>query len=291
MLKKVLLFFFLLAGIYCNAQRKYQQDTEAPRNSTEEVQDESVVETVRPVEENTYRLQLDTSLDYLELKIARDSIDLLRSEKNYAYANYLDSLLRQRERQRDEAMKKEKDKQEKETSNNSKRRRVTYREESSESSDSFLDTILTSGPGSVIMIVLAVGFIAFVVSRLFLSDGVFKKNTKSTEAIKPVEEEEITPDSDVDKLIAEAVMKGNYRLAVRYWFLKSLHLLHEKNLLQMAQDKTNFQYVNELKDADLRNRFAGITLNYEYVWYGEFEVDKLLYTKLESAFTAFVNKL
>ncbi len=284
MLKRVFLFLFLLAGVYCNAQRNYYEDTD----STTVITTEAPVETVPSHEENSYRRQQDTSLDYLELKIARDSINALRGENKYAYAAYLDSLLRDRERLREEAMKKEKDNQGKD---NSKTRRIRYKEDSSDSSNSFLDTVLTSGPGSVIMIILAVGFIGFIVSRLFLSDGVFKKNTKSTQAVKPAEEEVITPESDVDRLIAEAVMKGNYRLAVRYWYLKTLHLLHEKNLLQMAQDKTNYQYVNELKDADLRNRFAGITLNYEYVWYGEFEVDKLLYTKLESAFTAFVNKI
>ena len=78
---------------------------------------------------------------------------------------------------------------------------------------------------------------------------------------------------------------------MRYWYLKSLHHLHERGLLQLAADKTNYQYVNEIKNVSQRNEFASLTMNYEYVWYGEFAVDQLLYQRLEGSFSSFVKKI
>jgi hypothetical protein len=121
----------------------------------------------------------------------------------------------------------------------------------------------------------------------------FKRSKKAPESKTSdvPEEEEVTAASDVDRLIANAVAAGNFRLAIRYWYLKTLHLLNGKNMISMAQDKTNYQYVNELRDPALRNDFASVTLTYEYAWYGEFEVDRDLYGKIETGFSAFVKKV
>ena len=41
----------------------------------------------------------------------------------------------------------------------------------------------------------------------------------------------------------------------------------------------------------LQNDFASLTLNYEYVWYGEFEVEKDIYDKIEKGFRNFNQKV
>ncbi|MFZ1306638.1 MAG: DUF4129 domain-containing protein, partial [Ferruginibacter sp.] len=118
-----------------------------------------------------------------------------------------------------------------------------------------------------------------------------QRKSKLARAEAAVEEEIITKESDFDALIRQSLQSGNYRHAVRYQYLRTLHLLAEKNMVQLAPDKTNFQYVSEIANRNHQQPFASLTLNYEYVWYGEFEIDKNIYDKIESNFRGFNQKI
>jgi hypothetical protein len=86
-------------------------------------------------------------------------------------------------------------------------------------------------------------------------------------------------------------MNKNYRLAIRYSYLQTLQKLSGSGLLQFSADKTNYQYVNELHGKPYQNDFAAITLNYEYVWYGKFEIGEDVYNRLFSDYKSFHQKL
>ena len=131
----------------------------------------------------------------------------------------------------------------------------------------------------------------FLIYRLFLAEGVFKRKSASLNNTETVAEEQITGETDFDSLIRTALQNNNYRHAVRYQYLRSLHYLAGKNLVELAPDKTNFQYVREIKNRDMQNEFASLTLNYEYVWYGEFSIENEVYQKIEKGFTGFNQKL
>jgi hypothetical protein len=157
---------------------------------------------------------------------------------------------------------------------------------------SWLDRLFASNGLQYFLWFLAGAFILFIIYNLFLADGVFKRSPKSNSAAVPdAEEEHIDEESDFDKLIRTAVQSGNFRLAVRYHYLQTLHLLAGKNQVQLAADKTNYQYVRELVNKNYQNDFSALTLNYEYVWYGEFAIDETVYSKLKTAFISFNNKL
>ena len=94
-----------------------------------------------------------------------------------------------------------------------------------------------------------------------------------------------------DRLIAKAVTNKNYRLAIRYRYLQTLQMLAGNRLLQFSVDKTNYQYVNELRGKPYHNDFAAITLNYEYVWYGNFDISEDVYNKLFTEYKTFHQKL
>ena len=117
------------------------------------------------------------------------------------------------------------------------------------------------------------------------------------QASSEVTEEEVTGESDFDTLIRQSAAKGNYRLAIRYQYLKLLHRLADKHFIEMAADKTNYQYVRELSsrgpavNQQFQNDFASLTLNYEYVWYGEFGVDDVIYNRIARGFNDFNQKI
>ncbi len=207
----------------------------------------------------------DTSLYKNELNLPYDSIKNWRNLKAYAYTKYLDSLLK--------SIKK-KDK---------KQPPVPRR--------SILTDLFNSNIVTVLLWTVAIAFVLFILYRLFLAEGAFKRKSKSANAEAEVAEEIITKESDFDALIRQSLQSGNYRQAVRYQYLRTLHLLAEKNMVQLAPDKTNFQYVSEIANRNHQQPFASLTLNYEYVWYGEFEIDKNIYDKIESNFRSFNQKI
>lgn len=216
-------------------------------------------------------IEIDTTVYRWELALAPDSVKAWKEMQSFAYVKHLDSLLKA-------AKSKKKPQQE--------------LKEIHESSDSgggtWLDAFLGSGGLKIFLWVLAGAFVLFVIYKLFVTEGAFRRKPQ-TAKIKTaeVEEEVITPESDMDRLIREALQQSNYRLAIRYHYLQTLHLLAEKNYVQLAADKTNYSYVHEIKDFDRQNGFAALTRNYEYVWYGEFAIDELVYHRLKTVFHSF----
>jgi hypothetical protein len=49
--------------------------------------------------------------------------------------------------------------------------------------------------------------------------------------------------------------------------------------------------VQEIANHNHRQDFAALTLNYEYVWYGEFDIEKDIYQKIENGFINLNRKL
>ncbi len=232
-------------------------------------------EVTIPAEDHTFNKEepgeqgIDTTLYLNGLSVPADSVKRWKNAKEFAYIKYIDSLL--------------KDKQEKEK----KKPKQT-----APTGPGFLDRLLSSGFIQALLWTLAGLFVLFIVYRLFLSEGVFRRESKSVKALNAeVEEEQINSETDFDALVNQALQQNNLRLAVRYQYLRSLHKLAAKELLQLAPDKTNYQYVRELKDASLQNDLASLTLNYEYVWYGEFVVDQDTYQKIETGFKRFNQKI
>jgi len=92
--------------------------------------------------------------------------------------------------------------------------------------------------------------------------------------IKMIESEEDISKINFDELIAAAAERKDYKLAVRYLFLKSLKLLSEKEIIELRNNKTNHQYLSEIKNNRISNAFQIATSRFEWIWYGDFPVDE-----------------
>ena len=96
---------------------------------------------------------------------------------------------------------------------------------------------------------------------------------------------------DYDRLISQAIANSNFRLATRYLYLKTLYLLSNLNLIIISPDKTNYQYIREMSNHRSYKDFVSLTSNYEYVWYGKFDMDKALYQRVENDFKNYFQRL
>ena len=90
---------------------------------------------------------------------------------------------------------------------------------------------------------------------------------------------------DFDKLIQDAVSQQDYRKGVRLLFLYSLKMLADKNLIHWEQGKTNHDYLDELKESELKNGFNELNHYFEYAWYGNFGVSRELFLSVQHVFT------
>ncbi len=109
-------------------------------------------------------------------------------------------------------------------------------------------------------------------------------SAKNTPVISITEEEELVKNKDILQLIKKAVAQNNYRLAIRYYYLHTLQQLEAKELIVWEPQKTNDDYIKEISIKELHQIFKEITHLYDFVWYGNFTIDEITFSKVQSDF-------
>ena len=134
-----------------------------------------------------------------------------------------------------------------------------------------------------LLLLLLLGLIAWLFSRLNPGKQVLRTQRPSEVFIS--EEEELVKGEDLPALISKAIGNKQYRLAVRYHYLNSLRKLDEKHLIAYAFQKTNKDYLEEIKNEALKRQFSEISKLYEFIWYGSFEVTEPDFHLAEKGFS------
>ncbi|MEO6612900.1 MAG: hypothetical protein ABIT05_10470 [Chitinophagaceae bacterium] len=148
--------------------------------------------------------------------------------------------------------------------------------EKPEAYSSYVPVTLRPWFQTLVWFIIIGGFATFLM--IYLSNnniGLFRKKKVLTTAGE--EGEEITEDIfaiNYQREIDKAAAAGNYRLAVRLMFLRLLKNMAEKNIIRYQQDKTNFDYLMQLHGTSYYPHFFRITRNYEYSWYGKFDISE-----------------
>jgi len=99
------------------------------------------------------------------------------------------------------------------------------------------------------------------------------------------EEEQLIKNEDLQMLIQKAIEQKNYRLAVRYYYLQLLQRLSDKQLIDWQQQKTNEDYISEIELNPLKEKFKWSTYLYDFIWYGNFDIDQAEFSRVEAAFS------
>ncbi len=144
----------------------------------------------------------------------------------------------------------------------------------------------------VIQLVIMVLGIGILLNFLFRSNKtrVFKKSDGSPEPDGIILKSE-NAKANIKQLILEAENTGNFTTAIRYQFLDILRVLDEKKLIKWNESKTNLNYINELKELKERESFSRLAHIFEYLVYGEFNIDESKYSKYKLEFHEFIENL
>lgn len=246
-------------------------------------QNETVDTSVSVVTEKPDELQAgpDTILTPTKFSEEGDSISSYRRSKDFSYMKNLDSILRAQKELKADTI----------GGNGSQRQRSDNGGNTSTTQTITSSSSIFSSPVVSVLLWIFVGaFVLFIIYKLFLSEGFFRRNPRQQDtAAEP--QEETLEDSSYDPLIRQALANKNFRLAIRYLYLQTLQKLSASGVIHFSVDKTNYEYVREVAGRSYQNNFASLTLNYEYVWYGKFEIDEDIYQRLQTDFRLFQQRV
>lgn len=141
-----------------------------------------------------------------------------------------------------------------------------------------------------VIVVLAAVVIFVVIKMLGLDFRIFAGKAREVE-VPYTETTDNIHEIDFNAEIDRAVAAGNYRLAVRLFYLYSLKRLDERAIISWMPEKTNQTYLAEIEDPDQRSQFGRLTRQFEFVWYGEFFIDKAHFNQVKLDFDRFNGKV
>lgn len=135
---------------------------------------------------------------------------------------------------------------------------------------------------AVAFLIIAIIYMVFVNVKI---DRAFTPPTDEEEDIKDIE------DIDADAEYKRAVADGNYKLAIRMQFIKILQILTKKEIIEWQNEKTNRDYIREIKDRETKTAFRTNSNYYEKAWYGDEEVTYNSFRPIDQNLTDFINKI
>lgn len=77
--------------------------------------------------------------------------------------------------------------------------------------------------------------------------------------------------------IQKAEAKGDFREAIRLIFLQNLKTLQDQGVIQWKKDKTNHDYLREVRGSSYESGFRLLIRHFELVWYGGWAIQRAEY--------------
>lgn len=168
-----------------------------------------------------------------------------------------------------------------------------------EQNDSYSSSSSTYDPGSLSMgsgvsnlliVILIIALAALIFYLFFRNPASPEKKVIPKDLEEDVNPSEI-PKSELELRLEEAIRNGDYRKAIRIYFIFIIKGLSEKKWITWEKEKTNFAYLNEMRKHNLYTEFDQSVMLYEIVWYGKRKVDVGTYGQLEPIFKNLIKKI
>jgi len=139
----------------------------------------------------------------------------------------------------------------------------------------------------VIAVLVAIGILAFILLQLLSGGALFGPKNKKFEKGPKVSLENIEanlPEADIPDFIREALLAGDYKMAVRLHYLGLIQLLARQEWIEWKPGKTNGDYLAETRPRSVFEDFFEATLAFERIWYGDRSLEAMAYRKIADDF-------
>ena len=149
-----------------------------------------------------------------------------------------------------------------------------------------------NGIAPFIRYTLILALVVFIVMQLtgVKINKLFYKTKHQQSLIINSEEFEMTEDN-FDEIIEKLISDGDFRKAIRFMYIKLLKMLGDKELITLKIHKTNNDYKNEMNISQYNSEFMKLSNLFEFVWYGDFAVDKDVFGTIQSDYKSIYSKL
>jgi hypothetical protein len=102
---------------------------------------------------------------------------------------------------------------------------------------------------------------------------------------------EVITVSELESRLENALKNEVYREVIRIYFTMILQELIRLQLIKWRLEKTNQQYIYEVKNQILRAELRKCTRYFDIVWYGEYNIDRAKFEEIQPHFTRFIQTL
>jgi hypothetical protein len=142
--------------------------------------------------------------------------------------------------------------------------------------------------------ILFLGVIAVILYGIYLlaKENNFKWLSRKGTLDRLAETESATEESvDYEEVISKYQSEGNYRMAIRYMYLRLIHTAAAKNIIQIRESSTNAEILRAFGSHPQTDEFRYLYIAYEYIYFGEFSFNFEIFEGLKNRFDGFQQKL
>ncbi len=146
----------------------------------------------------------------------------------------------------------------------------------------------------VLLFIGVIVLLGFIILKLLGADAFLLNPTKIKRQTSIVDLENIEDnlhESDLDPFIRQALNEKNYKLAIRLYYLNIIKELSQSRYIKWKRDKTNNDYIREMRQHSGYKNFREVTRIFERVWYGNFDLEKWDYDQIEQKFSTFLKQV
>ena len=146
-------------------------------------------------------------------------------------------------------------------------------------------------PWAIVIYILGAALVVYLIIWLNKSDSmwVFSRNRGNIQDYE-IKHEDIHS-INYEEEIQFALKNKQYRAAIRLLYLRSLRDLSEANKIKWSDGKTNYDYFLEIESGEMRNAFADLSMQFNYVWYGNYTPNMEIYSHAEEKYKTLKKQL
>ncbi|HOZ50817.1 MAG TPA: hypothetical protein PLU17_03100 [Chitinophagaceae bacterium] len=145
---------------------------------------------------------------------------------------------------------------------------------------------------AIMFLIVGILLVIIIYHLFFTGENGYWKSRKSKKSTSfETSFENIEVFSEWDLALKEALINKDYRLAVRVLYLETLQIMNRNGWIEFEQEKTNWDYVQKLSSTIHHKVFSALTIYFDYIWYGHFNIDQDRYQLIETKFRNFQNEI
>ncbi len=139
-----------------------------------------------------------------------------------------------------------------------------------------------------ILIVFAILLAIVLIYFIFFNSGKSATLTAAAPDMKSNIDPSAVEEDEYTRQLRAALAEKDYRLALRINYLMALRALIQKGYITWGKDKTNAEYLLELRKYNFHVSFQHLVRAFDRVWYGHYTINADSYVHFENSSNQFI---